>query len=88
MTVTETSLLAYAEVLQNLGERQVIVYRALLDLKKASNTMISEHLDIPINCITPRVNELRKKKVVMKAKKDVCPITGKTVYFWKVRRKI
>lgn len=86
--IRPTSLLVYADVLENLGERQTIVYKAILDLKSSSNTMIAEHLNLPINCITPRVNELRKDGVVMQDKKDVCPITKKIVLFWRVRRKI
>ena len=86
--IQPTSLLAYAKILENLGERQKLTYKALLELGEANNTMIAKHLNLPINCIVPRINELRKKGVVMMAKKDKCPITGETVMFWKVRRKI
>ena len=83
-----TSILAYCDVLENLGERQTQVYRKLLELKVANNRMISEELDLPINEITPRINELRKLQVVLQAKKDLCPHTQKMTLFWRVRRKL
>lgn len=86
--IRETSLLAYANVLENLGERQRVVYKAILDLQEANNTMLSEHLNIPINCVTPRVNELRKRGVVRQAFKGICPITKKMTLFWRVVMKI
>ena len=86
--VRETSILAYCEVLENLGERQQEVYKSIKELKSCSNSMISKYLNLPINCITGRVNELRKRGVVMQSKKDTCPITGKKVLFWKVVMKI
>ncbi len=82
----ETSLLAYVGVLENLGERQMQVYKAIADLKSCSNTMISSYLHLPINCIVGRTNELRKMKVVIQDKKDICPITNKIVIFWRIRK--
>jgi predicted transcriptional regulator len=85
--VRDTSLLAYYEVLENLGERQLEVYKALYDLKEANNTMISEKLNLSINNITPRINELRSYGIVRQSKKDTCPMTGKKTIFWKVSRR-
>jgi predicted transcriptional regulator len=75
--VKDTSLLAYAEVLENLGERQLEVYKALYDLKEANNTMISEKLNLSINNITPRINEMRGYGIIRQSKKDICPCTKK-----------
>ena len=83
-----TSLLSMPEVLENLGERQIQVYRAIQELGECSNTMIAKHIRLPINCVTGRVNELRRKKLVSEATKDNCPITGKKVIFWRVRHKL
>ena len=83
----DTSILAWYQILENLGERQVKVYKAIKDLKFCSNTMISQHLNLPINCITGRVNELRKYNVVRMYKKDICPITKKRVIFWSIKRR-
>ena len=84
--VTETSLLAYGEVLENLGERQAMVYNTIKNLKEANNLMISKHLNLPINSITPRVVELRALKLVGVAKEDKCPITNRKTIFWKIVR--
>lgn len=83
-----TSLLAYAGILGSLGERQIQVYRAISDLKSCSNTMISQYLHLPINCIVGRTNELRKMRVVRQDKKDMCPVTNKLVIFWRVARRL
>ena len=83
-----TSLLAFAEVLENLGERQKVVYKALLELGSANNTMISNYLNIPINCVVPRVSELRLKGLVRKDRIDICPYTKKATIFWKIFKKI
>jgi Mn-dependent DtxR family transcriptional regulator len=82
--VTETSLLAYSEVLETLGERQRLVYNAIKELGEADNLQISKYLNIPINSITPRVKELRDKKLVGVSKVDKSNITGRQVIFWKV----
>jgi len=83
-----TSILAYYEVLENLGERQVEVYKVIRELESCNNTMIAKHLNLPINSITPRTNELRKYGVVMEDKKAICPYTKKLTIFWRVRRRL
>lgn len=82
--IRETSLLAYSKVLETLGERQRRVYSALRKLKKASNTMIAKEVKLPINCVVPRIHELRKLGVVRQEGKHICNITNKQVLFWKV----
>ena len=83
--IQPTSILAYAEVLENLGERQSQVYEVIRRLKSCSNFRISKELDLPINSITPRVKELREFGVVMQHKKDMGE-TGRLVIYWKPRR--
>ena len=83
-----TSILAYCDILENLGERQIEVYRAILDLKSCNSTMISKHLDLKISSVTGRVHELRQYGIVMQEKKDLCPYTKKLTIFWKVRRRL
>ena len=82
--ITRTSLLAYQEILENLGDRQMLVYKALRTLKEADNLIISKYLNLPINSITPRTLELRNKKLVTVSKVDLSPITHRKVIFWKV----
>ena len=82
-----TSIIAYYRIIETLSERRRQIYKAIYDLDSCSNTMIAEHLKIPINCVTGRVFELRKFHVVMLDKRAECPITEEFVNFWKVRRK-
>ena len=83
-----TSLVAYSEVLENLGERQTAVYCAIRNLKSCNNQMIANFLRLPINSITPRVNELRKLHIVMMDKKELCPYTKRLTCYWRVRRRL
>ena len=86
--IKPTSILAYYEVLKSLGERQAEVYKAIRELESCNNTMIAKHLNLPINCICGRTNELRKYGVVMEDKKAICPYTKKLTIFWRVRRRL
>jgi len=52
-----TSLLAYAEVLENLNERQIQVLKAIDKIEPCNNLMISKYSGLPINSVTPRTNE-------------------------------
>ncbi len=86
--IQHTSLIAYVEVLENIGERQTQVYKILEAWGSMSNTMIAAKLNLPINCITGRTNELRKKGLIINIYKGTCPITKKYVLFWKVKHKL
>ena len=93
--VRETSLLAYSEKLETIGEMQSEVYRVIRNFNNGcNNKMIAKYMKLPINSITGRVNELRKRGLVIEDRKDICPITleteGKTrmTLFWKVRRRL
>jgi len=86
--INPTSMLAYLEILENLGERQRIVYRAIRELKSANNLMIAKHLGLSINQVTGRVFELRKFGVVREDKKELCPYTNRLTTYWKVVRRL
>ena len=77
-----TSILAYVDILEELGERQTLVYTAIRNLKSCNNVMIAEFLGLPINSVTPRVNELRKTHIVMMDKKELCPYTKRLTCYW------
>jgi hypothetical protein len=47
-----------------LAERQRMVLKVLEELGKASNKQLSRVLGWPINCVTPRVKELRELALV------------------------
>lgn len=59
MTVRETSLIAYEGAKKHLTQRQQTVLNAIFWLKKASNYDIAVYTGMPINCVCPRVKELR-----------------------------
>lgn len=81
--IQQTSLEAFSEVKQNLGEKQRIVYNILKELQEANNQMISRKLNIPINCVTPRILELREKKLVGVAFTGKDLFTGRTTIYWR-----
>lgn len=63
MTVANTSRDAYASIVK-LGDKQGIVYDALRELGIATNEMIADYLNWPINRVTGRVTELKRYGVV------------------------
>jgi len=82
--ITETSKEAFEEILPELGERQLLVLNALRRIQPATNSMIANYLNKPINTITPRMHELRnQKKLVKYSFTDVCPITKRKAMFWR-----
>ena len=80
----DTSLDAYSEIKPELGARQKAVLDTLTYLKNATNTEISKYMGLPINQITPRINELRKKGRVTEGGKRECKVTGKIVHSWRI----
>ncbi len=87
--IAETSLEAFNEILPELGDRQWAVYRSIVKLQPCNNMMISKKLGKPINEITPRTHELRRKKllghlVVVRSHVGECPITKRQSQFWKI----
>lgn len=82
----QTSLESYFnEVKPNLNNKQKLVLEALEEIFPANNKMVAEHLDWPINSVTPRMLELRNKQQVIEAyiAKD---INGRKSIFWKPRK--
>lgn len=84
----QTSLLAYAEILESLNFRQIKVLKAIKKLRFCNNLMISKHLKLPINSITGRTYELRKKGLIKEIGKASCPFTKKLTIFFKVKRNL
>lgn len=65
--VQDISIASYhAFTEQELGERQLAVYRELLK-GNASSKELGRALNWPSNCLTPRVKELRERGVVIEA---------------------
>ena len=85
--VRKTSILAYAEKLETIGEQQLEVYKTLRKIQPANNLMISIESGIPLSSVCGRMFELRNKlKVVTFSHKAVCPVTKKNTNFWKLVR--
>jgi predicted transcriptional regulator len=59
-----TSILAYESIIESLGKRQIEVLKVLKQIEPANNRIIAQSMRKPINTITPRVNELRKKGLI------------------------
>ena len=82
---TETSLEALNNIKKELGDRQLQVLKAFKKLEYATNTMISNYLNLPINSVTPRTFELRRKGLVERSHISRCPITKNTSTYWKIK---
>ena len=71
MSVRDTSLSAWCEVRENLSPRQEKVFHAIRLCGIATDRMISEVANLPINCVTPRRGELvhqGRVRLVMKSR--------------------
>jgi len=80
----DTSLDAFQSIKPELGSRQKAVWDVINHLKSPTNSEISKFMGLPINTITPRVNELRKKGLVSDAGIRPCNITGSNVHTWRI----
>lgn len=89
MHTLDTSLSAYYDrVKPTLANRQKVVFDMLRSKANWTNSELAQTLEWPINTLTPRVNELRKKGLVEESGKRVCKITGLTVHSWRVKTQI
>lgn len=78
-----TSVTVWRNKIQpHLGERQQVILDALKG--DMTNCEIAQKLDMPINTVTPRIFELRQKKLVVEYAKRKCCVTGRTAISWKV----
>lgn len=81
--IQSTSQEAYDKIVNDLGNRQSAVFNQLKVIEPACNKSIAIAMDMPINEITPRINELRYKGVVEQAFK--ADYDGRKVIFWKIK---
>jgi DNA-binding MarR family transcriptional regulator len=84
--VQQTSLEAYRDIQHALGRRQAQVLNVFLNYPSYNytNTEISRVLKLPINQITPRVYELRRKGLLVEATRRACNVTGRTCIAWRL----
>ena len=83
--IQDTSLEAYHSIEDELNSRQYQIWGMLKHYRSLSNLEISRILGIPINCVTPRVKELRNMGLVVFSHKKKDRITGRNVMVWKVK---
>ena len=81
--IQSTSQEAYDKIVNDLGKRQHEAYTILNEIEPACNKEIASKLCLPINEVTPRINELRYKGVVEQAYK--ADYDGRKVIFWKIK---
>ena len=81
MSVPETSIESYRKLSPELGlrQRQVLIALARRDL---TNFQLSKILNLPINSITGRVNELASFGLVVKRGTVFCNETKRNVTLW------
>ena len=82
--IQQTSMEAYDCIYDDLGERQKIVFDVIDEYSNVCNQDISMILDLPINCVTGRVKELRDLGFVSHAGYKLND-NGRRVMVWKVR---
>ena len=85
MTVQSTSIIGLYSILGELGDRQKQVLVAIKQIQPCNNLQISRHLHLPINQITPRCQELRKKGLVILHHIGACPITKRASNFYIIK---
>jgi len=83
--VAETSREAYHDIYDTLGERQAEIYDGFLGNGSCTNLELSHLMQIPINCVTPRTNELVKRGLIVKECKRICNISGRRSISWKIK---
>ena len=88
MGIRDTSLEAYEYIKEKgiLGKRQEQVLKAISQKPFSTNKQISEEFKIPINVVTPRMNELVDLGIVEDLGK-VKQMNGRKAHVWKVKEK-
>lgn len=72
-----------------LNKRQMLVYSCLKKngvVRIMSHGEIARELNIPFNQVSPRINELRKMKMVKRDKERICHVTGRKVKTWTINK--
>lgn len=85
MVIKQTSLDSWDVLQKTLGSRQYAVLEALQALGSANNREIAEYLELPINQITPRTNELVKENLVVQDKIIVDSETHRKTIYWRLK---
>ena len=81
---TSTRNAVYVELLDTLGEKQKRVYNLLCRRSDLTNREIAAELQVPVNCVTGRVYELRQIGIVEPSIKRMCRFGRKVVQAWRI----
>jgi len=84
--ISVTSETSFQEIRDSLGQKQFQILNYLALLGHATNNEISKQYGIPINCVTPRIKELREMGIVTQVSKRPCKVTGRRAMVWEVLR--
>lgn len=86
MGIRDTSLQAYQEIEKDLCDKKRQVVRTIRNLgRPACNAELADLLSWPINCITPRVKELRDNGILIDVGKKPGPPAGRMVHYWRLK---
>jgi len=69
-----------------LGKQEVVIREALIDQTPMTLQEIKLATGIDINAVSGRVNDLKKKNILVEVQKRVCKVTGRMVTPVKVNR--
>jgi len=84
--VRETSYAAYQEIWADIGDKQRdVILAGRLFGRPFCNAELADRLGWPINCITPRVKELRDRGILVDAGKKPGPPAGRKVHYWRLK---
>ena len=75
--IQQTSLEAFESLTpEGKNKRQKQIMLAIRHLGFPTRREIAEHLNLDPNCVTPRVNELVKARVLKEMNPRMCKVTG------------
>lgn len=81
--IQPTSLEAYEVIKPTLGYRQTYVYEHIQQHPDCCNHDIAHGIGLEINCITPRVKELRDKGLIICSGHKIDLSTNRRVMTWR-----
>ena len=73
------------KIVNNLARRRKSVYGIIKAMEAASIRMIAQHMEVDRCQVTARLDELRDMGIVQFSHKEIDPVTGITVSYWKTR---
>lgn len=83
--IRDTSLLAYFSIIEELGDRQFLVYEHIKKNPYLTAKEISCNLGFnDANAVKPRITELQKLNLIEAYDKRVCRVTKRKDYVWVV----